>query len=389
MTWQDGNGLLDADEGRAPGSAATLWFTTNPGLEDVVADEFSERLNLAGIATDTLAIERRPLGCRGNVITRLPVLRPADLAAAQQAHETVSRQLRSVHHVVRPLYGFVLPADSTAQLDCIATQVAERGVPPLATEAATFRVTTRRSGTHDFGSMDVQRRGGAALVQRYGLSVDLHEPDCEVRIDVIGDRCLVGVQLTGESLSRRKQRQYNPRGALKSNVAYAMLRFAGISSGRILDPFCGSATIPIEAALEHPGLSIDASDYSPKAVDGAGRNILAAGLDARIILTCRDICELPEYYDAASFDAVVTNPPFGVRIGRGMNFFSFYQTFFDSAAHVLKPGGLLVFLAWKRGIVDRANRTRRRFRRCHVRVVETGGIYPRIYVYERLSEDGG
>ena len=69
-----------------------------------------------------------------------------------------------------------------------------------------------------------------------------------------------------------------------------------------------------------------------------------------------------------------------------MSFSAFYAHFLDAAAHLLRPGGRLVFLAWKRGLVDKANRPARRFRRLHVRVVETGGIYPRIYVMERRGE---
>ena len=35
------------------------------------------------------------------------------------------------------------------------------------------------------------------------------------------------------------------------------------------------------------------------------------------------------------------------------------------------------------GAIDRANSDLRLFRKVHVRVVETGGIYPRVYVLER------
>jgi putative N6-adenine-specific DNA methylase/tRNA (guanine6-N2)-methyltransferase len=212
--------------------------------------------------------------------------------------------------------------------------------------------------------MDVQQRAGATLVARYGLAVDLDEPDCEVRVDVIGAQCLVGIQLTGESLSRRKQRCFNPHGAIKSNVAYAMLRFARLSCGRILDPFCGSATIPIEAAQVFPDLEIVASDYSARAVDGARLNVTAAGLDQRIDVQHLDVADLAGIHSEASFDA---------------------SRVLDAASHLLKPGGLLVFLAWKRGVIDRANHPHDHFRRNHVRVVETGGIFPRVYVMERRS----
>ena len=80
---------------------------------------------------------------------------------------------------------------------------------------------------------------------------------------------------------------------------------------------------------------------------------------------------------------IVTNPPYGVRLSRNLNFFDFYSKIMAQSAQLLEPGGRLVFIAWKRGVVDRANQRLKLFRRRHVRVVETGGIFPRIYVLER------
>ncbi len=379
MTWENRAGLVEALQSGEAGHGA-LWFTTNPGLEDVVADELSERLQAASLDVGTFAVERNPLGFSGNMIALLPRL---DAAIVQ-----IACGLRSVHDVIRPLYGFALSTASPDALDEIATRLSARGIDALETAAvsSSFRVTTQRSGEHAFTSVDVQRRAGAALVQRYGLRVNLQEPDCEVRIDVVDQRCLVGVQLTPEPVSRRRLRKYNPRGAVKANVAYAMIRFAGVSSGRMLDPFCGSATIPLEAAQVHPDLDIAASDYSARAVAGARQNVEAIDLQQRIDVCCRNFIDLDQHHGEGSFDAIITNPPFGVHIGRGMDFQSFYSRFLEVAAYLLKPGGRLVFLAWKRGVIDRANRLHGHFLRRHVRVVETGGIFPRIYVMERRAE---
>lgn len=378
MTAADAPGLLAALDG-GPGDRAALLLTTNPGLEDLVAAELTQRLG--PLAGGPMACQQRPLGFGGHVLALGPC-GGGDLSAA-------ALTLRCVHHVIQPLYGFDLPAGGSGALDRIHGELLQRGIPRLeAPGVRTFRITTKRSGVHPFTSIDVQRRAGAAVVARYGLAVSLLDFDCEVRVDVTGRRCLVGVQLTRLPLSRRHHKPYNPRAALKANVAYALLRLAGVDRGRLLDPFCGSATIPLEAAAAYPGLQVEASDASPAAVEGARANLAAAGHAEAIPVFCRDLSDLPDAYPAGTFDAIVTNPPYGVRLGLGMDYVPFYRRFLDVSAHLLAPGGRLVFLAWKRGVVDLANRSarhgpRRPLRRVHVRVVETGGIYPRIYVMER------
>ena len=66
-----------------------------------------------------------------------------------------------------------------------------------------------------------------------------------------------------------------------------------------------------------------------------------------------------------------------------IDFDGFYHRLLEQAAQLLRPGGRLALLSWKRGVMDRVNRRQGLFHRLHTRVVETGGIYPRIYVLER------
>ena len=352
------------------GETPALLLTTDAGLEDLVAAEAADRL---GSAIKGGLYERRPRGFHGRVLILPPRLDPQ--------MRNLALQMRSIHHIIEPRYTFQLTGDEP--LEQIRCTLRERGMEgELATDGA-FRVTSHRHGEHSFTSTDVQRFAGAGLIDRYGMGVDLVDFDHEIRVDVHNDECLVGIQWTRERLSKRSWRRYHPRASLRANVAYALLRFAKADEGRLIDPFCGSGTIPIEAAQYSDTLEICASDYSEEAITGARDNIAAAGIAPRIELGHHDVRRLLDVHAEGSFDLLVTNPPYGIRVGQGMNFFIFYLRFLHTAAHLLRPGGRLVFLAWKRGIVDKANQQQGYFKRLHARVIETGGIYPRMYVMER------
>lgn len=364
---------------RRPGRTPLL-FTTNMGLEDVVVDEFVERVDAAGLPEASGTTEPFDLSSYALV----------ESAAPLDALLGVARRMRSVHHVLAPLYTFALSSEGAEQgtpLDTIRDVVATLDVPPME-GARTFRVTTVREGEHDFTSIDVQRVAGAALQSHYGTAVDLEDYDVDVRVDVRDDRCMVSVQHTREALSRRHLDGYQPRAALKANVAYALLRLAHLDSPSVvLDPFCGSGTIVLEAAALWPDATLYGNDWNEEAVAGARLNVDRAGLASRISIREADAWHLADAFDDVTVDLIVTNPPFGVRIGSGMNFFPFYVGVLNQMADVLRPGGRVVMLVLKRGPFNRALDEVGRFDIRHVRVIETGGLYPRIFVLERTDAD--
>lgn len=349
-----------------------LFFTTNPGLEDVVAEEFHQRTLAAGLE-DTV-LELTPFGLGGHVLARSP--HPFEKL------EPIARKMRSIHHLLRPLYGFTLPEEEP--LKAIYGELQKLEIAEMRT-ASSFRVTTKRVGKHAFTSMDVQREAGTGLVEHYGCAVDLENFELNVRVDVYEKICVVSLQLTQKALSKRQRGVYRPRTVLRKSVAYAMLQFARLGEGKgaLLDPFCGSGTILIEAAQIFPKLELYGCDLFPEAVDGARLNVESLSLKKRIEIRQADARALGRMFPPEHFHAIVTNPPYGVRLGQNLNFASFYRVFLEQAWKVLKPGGLLVMLAWKRGVFTRVVQQHGRFRRRHVRVVEMGHLFPRIFVLEK------
>ncbi|HEY5997992.1 MAG TPA: THUMP domain-containing protein, partial [bacterium] len=85
-------------------------------------------------------------------------------------------------------------------------------------------------------------------------SVDLARPDLRVNVHLGGTAARVSLDLSGESLHRRGYRAETVVAPLKENLAAAVLVRAGwlavaAAGGPLLDPMCGSGTLPLEAAL--------------------------------------------------------------------------------------------------------------------------------------------
>ncbi|NBF41299.1 MAG: methyltransferase domain-containing protein [Spirochaetes bacterium] len=352
----------------------SLRITTTPGMEDIVERELRERL-----AASDYEIELRPLDLGGQVMLHCD-LPEADL-------REIALSLRSCFHVIRHVA--FLPMAEPEPLEGLEADLADLEIVEMRA-ASRFRVTTQRSGEHEFGSMDAQRIAGAALVEHYGTAVDLEDFDTEVRVDAIDDTWLVGVQWTRTSLDRRYSWVYRPRVTLRTTIAYGLLRLAELPAPTdttpttVLDPFCGSGTILVEAASLRSDLRCLGADRDPEAVEGTRANATALGLAGRIDVREADARDLAESYPAASVDALVTNPPYGIRLGRRTNYTDLYRKFLSGAVTVLRPGGRLVVLVGKRrAAFNRAVREIDEVDIINVRVIEIGGVYPAVFVLKR------
>ncbi len=87
-------------------------------------------------------------------------------------------------------------------------------------------------------------------------SIDLERPDVRVNVHAEGDTAMVSLDLSGAALHRRGYREQGAQVAapLKESLAAAVLVRAGwpdiaASGAPLVDPMCGSGTLPIEAAL--------------------------------------------------------------------------------------------------------------------------------------------
>ena len=182
-------------------------------------------------------------------------------------------------------------------------------------------------------------------------SVDTRRPDVRIQGYLTDRGFTLYLDTTGDPLFKRGKRISAGEAPLRENLAAGVLRLAGWVPGTaLLDPMCGSGTFLLEAAQIAldiaPGLgrrfafeklknfaarrwrellqqsaarqkprgplSIYGSDLSGEALQSARANLAAAGLKEVVSLKQANILEISA---PAKEGIIVTNPPYGVRLG--------------------------------------------------------------------------
>ena len=180
-------------------------------------------------------------------------------------------------------------------------------------------------------------------------SVRINNPDVLLNIHIAQTTCTLSLDSSGESLHRRGYRQEAVEAPLNEVLAAGMILMTGWRGEcDLIDPMCGSGTIPIEAALIAkniaPGVfrkgfafekwvDFDADmfdevynddsqerefehkiygyDNNPKANEIATHNIKAAGVSKDIVLKLQPFQQFEQPKEKS---IIITNPPYGERI---------------------------------------------------------------------------
>ena len=262
---------------------------------------------------------------------------------------------------------------------------------------ATFSVdcTGTSGGITDtrFGALRVKDAVADYFRERIGRrpSVNTASPDIRLRARLHNSRATLSLDLSGESLHRRGYRTEGGVAPLKENLASALLLRANwpeIASGggALIDPLCGSGTLLVEACHMAmgiaPGLARDrwgfdawlghipkvwrdlreqaqtqcdaamsdswpdlvGYDADSKALHNARRNIERAGLSTRIKVYHKPLAELSRpTHKPFKPGLVLSNPPYGVRLGNEAGLVSLYRTL----GTALKTE----FLGWQAGVI--------------------------------------
>ncbi|MDD6798661.1 MAG: class I SAM-dependent RNA methyltransferase [Bacteroides sp.] len=207
-----------------------------------------------------------------------------------------------------------------------------------------------------FSSSDIQSIVKKAIVEKLKLKYRLQwfeEDGSEypIRVNIMKDEVIIGLDTTGNSLHKRGYRPVAGAAPISESLAAALIMLTPWNKDRILvDPFCGSGTFPIEAAMmaaniapgmnrsfvamkwdniipvsewedvideakELVDLSVDVDiqgyDIDEEVLKAARMNAARLGVDKLIHFQKRDVKDLSH---PKKYGFIITNPPYGERL---------------------------------------------------------------------------
>ncbi|WP_446664340.1 TRM11 family SAM-dependent methyltransferase [Flexivirga sp. B27] len=164
-------------------------------------------------------------------------------------------------------------------------------------------------------------------------------------------------------------------------VAAGLLRLAKLRPGdRLLDPCAGVGTVPIVDALLRGGPSYSI-DQDPESTRMAAENIANAGVQQAVSVLEGDAADLP--IDDGSIDRVVSDLPFGKRIGSNELNKTLYPAILREVERVLTADGRCVLLSDDKRVFVESVAHARGLKISGERVIRYNGVTPTAYIVRR------
>lgn len=271
---------------------------------------------------------------------------------------------RLANKILLPLNQFPVSNDQELY-DGVAAIPWLEHMSPASTFVVDFSGTSFSIRNTQFGALKTKDAIVDVLRQSTGErpSIAKQNPDLRINVRLSRGRAVVSLDLSGESLHRRGYRLKQGAAPLKENLAAAVLLRAGwpaiaARGGALIDPMCGSGTLLIEAAmmagdiapgllrprfgferwlnhqndvwlslreealarkrsgLEKPLPEIRGYDADVHVIRAAEANVLTAKLDHWVRLSRKELKDFTQpTHKVLDAGMVVTNPPYGERLG--------------------------------------------------------------------------
>ncbi|PJJ60745.1 THUMP domain-containing class I SAM-dependent RNA methyltransferase [Hymenobacter chitinivorans] len=316
---------------------------------------------------EILAQELRDLGAKIEKVGQ----RAIEFTGTKQLLYEANLWCRTAVRILKPFAGFYARDEKA-----LYREVSRIEWPEFIRPDQTFAITAVVNKSSFEHSLYVAQLTKDAIVDQFRNrtgsrpSVDVKNPDIRLHLHMIENDVVLSLDASGDSLHRRGYRQNTNVAPLNEALAAGIILLTGWDGKKpFIDPMCGSGTLLTEAALiaqriapglyhqgkfsfqnwadfdqqlwdsvvmdarsariEEPQAYIAGSDLSREYIELARENVAAADLEDYIRLGVRDVkdAQAPKNEPAG---IVVSNPPYGERIGEEAQMEALYKTIGDT-----------------------------------------------------------
>jgi putative N6-adenine-specific DNA methylase len=242
--------------------------------------------------------------------------------------------------------------------------------------------------------------------------VSVRNPDILLNLHIRNDRAVISLDTSGGALHRRGYREETVSAPMQETVAAAIIRLSKWDGSiPLYDPFCGSGTLLCEALMRYSNIPagvfrdrfgfeslpdfesavwkqvkkeadgrirrlpkgwISGSDVSAKAVRAARTNLMGLHYGSNVSIHRADFRELR----GLDGQVIVTNPPYGIRMGKNENLEMFYKNFGDFLKQKCKGSTAFVYFG-KREYIKKIG-----LKAAWKNPIVTGGLDGRLVKYD-------
>lgn len=202
----------------------------------------------------------------------------------------------------------------------------------------------------------------------------------EILIEPFSRSCDVYINLKTIKDDRFSYRKNSLPASINPYIAAIIAQYIrkySSKDAKVLDPFCGTGTMLIERAKAASYESLYGVDIKQNAIDFATENTIAAGIHINYIHS-----DIQKYVSYVTFNEIISNMPFGNRVGNHTANVQIYQGFFDNIKHYLSKDAFLALYTME-GTLLESTADKNGFNIIEKHKMYAGGLRPTLYILKQ------
>jgi len=293
--------------------------------------------------------------------------------------------LQSAIHIGILLCKGELSEELSESLNKISSKLDKKSLTPFLKTATNFAIRTVKDGSNPIPSPDISSEVGDWFSNEIDkeLNVKLKNPELPILAIITHSEIIIALDVIGFSLNKRPYKIALHSGSINGVIAYTISRLAGVNkTSKVVDPFCGGGTIPIEVALYQQSISsfpfenkfagfripilksffekeseeilnrqaskkvsVFGFDNMLKIVKGAQKNAKLSGVFESITFSKVDIEWVDAKFDQDEVDIIITNPPqISIHTTNKKQLLKTYDDLFYQSKYLIGKKGMLAVL---------------------------------------------